>query len=301
MSDALERAAVEVFESFADAGVTAILLKGPAVATWLYPGSLKRPYGDLDVLLAPAEVGTAERVLEDLGFAGRVFVGERGAPSSRIWSRTADDAVVDLHDRLVGVELRAEEAWRVLRDETESLALGPGSVTVLHEAPRALVVALAAAEKGSAAKPLQDLAAAVSRLPSETWQPAVELAVLLEATEALAAGLRLLPEGARLADSLRLPSSSSIDVQLRARAPTEAKGGALALAWIAGHDTWRGRARAVARVLAPSPAAMREAYPISRRGRAGLLAGYVWRLIVLTPRKIVPATRAYRAARRRSP
>ena len=301
VSDSLDRAAAEVFETFAKEGLEAILLKGPAVATWLYRDADERSYGDLDLLVAPADIAHAERLLELSGYTGKLLVGERGAPSSRIWTRSTDEAVVDLHDRVIGSEGPSEAAWRVLRAETEPLALGGGSVTVLQAPARAVVVALAAAETGSSApKRLDDLAAALEHLPFETWQRAGALAERIHAAAAFAAALRLLPAGADVAAALQLRSSAPVDVRLRAEAPPNAKGGALAIAWIAGQHTWPGRLRAVARVLAPSPSAMKEASAVARRGFAGLAAAYAWRLVVLAPRRIVPASRAYLAARRRS-
>jgi hypothetical protein len=47
---ALEGLAVHMTRALGDSGVHAILLKGPALATWLYPGQ-PRPYSDVDLLI----------------------------------------------------------------------------------------------------------------------------------------------------------------------------------------------------------------------------------------------------------
>jgi Uncharacterised nucleotidyltransferase len=49
-------------------GVRSILLKGPAVAGWLYRDGTPRPYADTDLLIAPSNLAAAKVVLEDLGF-----------------------------------------------------------------------------------------------------------------------------------------------------------------------------------------------------------------------------------------
>jgi hypothetical protein len=301
VTDSLEHAAVEVFQALTNERLEAILLKGPTVATWLYSDPADRPYGDLDLLVAPTRVPEVERLLEGNGFEGHFFVGERGAPSSRIWTRRTDDASVDLQDRVVGIDLAAEDAWQVLWEATEPLALSAGRVTALQPQARALMVALAAADKGAAgSKTLGDLSAALERLPLDAWRHAYALADRLEATPAFAAGLCLLRAGADVAESRQLPSSAPVDIRLRAEAPPDARAGALAIAWIAEQRTWSGRLTAVARVLVPSPAAMKEAFPNARRGPVALIAAYAWRLAILGPRKIAPAGRAYLAARRRS-
>jgi len=301
VSESLDRAAAELFAAFDDHDLRAILFNGPTVSTWLYSDAAARPYGDLDVLVSPAETASAERVLASLGFTGRVFAGERGAPSSRIWTRELDGSAVDLHDRLVGADVGAGETWDLLSVETESMSLGGGTVRALQPFARAFVLALSAAEKGAfASKAVGDLALGIEQLPPDTWRRSAALAGRLGAEPAFAAGLRLVPRGSVLVASLELEHAESITVRIRAEADPAAKGGALAIAWIREQPSWIGRVRAAGRVLVPSPAAMRDASAVSRRGRAGLVAGYVWRLAVVSPRKLLPAIRAYLLLRRRS-
>src|SRR4051794_2286193 len=45
-----------------------ILLKGPAIAAWLYRGAGFRPYGDCDLLLSPEQMPAAQEMLLEMGF-----------------------------------------------------------------------------------------------------------------------------------------------------------------------------------------------------------------------------------------
>ena len=58
-------------------------------------------------------------------------------------------------------------------------------------------------------RPLRDLERALDRLDRETWVAAARLAAELDAVEAFAAGLRLVPAGESLASELDLPAVSS--------------------------------------------------------------------------------------------
>ena len=58
----------ELLQAFADAGITALLLKGSALAYDLYPEPSIRARGDSDVLVAPDRLSEARRVLGRFGF-----------------------------------------------------------------------------------------------------------------------------------------------------------------------------------------------------------------------------------------
>ena len=56
-----------VVRALRDRGVRPLLLKGPAVATWLYAENPRvRAYTDVDLLVAPTDRETAEAVLAEL-------------------------------------------------------------------------------------------------------------------------------------------------------------------------------------------------------------------------------------------
>lgn len=93
----------ETVAALADAGLEALVLKGTALAQWLYPAPHLRPGSDVDVLVA--DVAAAERAVDHLQPLGyRVLGGVRPAQSSDYEVALLDDArrslVVDLHWRL---------------------------------------------------------------------------------------------------------------------------------------------------------------------------------------------------------
>ena len=299
-SSAIDRATAEVVSALEDRGVEGVLLKGPAIARWLYEDPSERAYGDIDLLIAPSALADAERLLGSLAFRGELFEGERGRPPARIWTREADAVAVELHTTVPGSTADGERAWSLLAAQTERLEVGGRPVPVLPAPARALVVGLAAAEKGThAAKPVRDLGAALERVPEEQWREAASLAADLGVSAELAAGLRLDPRGAALAAALDLPADAAPVTILRAETSPDVRGAAPSMAWIAEQPGLRGRTRALVQVLLPTPSSMRGSYPLARRGRFGLAAAYLWRLVISVP-KLAPATRAYIAARRRS-
>lgn len=95
----------DLLADFAQAGITALLLKGSALAYDLYHEPSARSRGDSDVLIAPGDLAKARRVLRRLGFAR----GSEEAPSDElalqeIWSITGDDGLqhhIDLHWQLL--------------------------------------------------------------------------------------------------------------------------------------------------------------------------------------------------------
>ena len=66
----IDAATVEVLERFELAGVHALVLKGPAIARWLYENGTERHYIDCDLLVGPAEFEAAEHELQSLGYTG---------------------------------------------------------------------------------------------------------------------------------------------------------------------------------------------------------------------------------------
>src|SRR5947208_2923537 len=64
----LDALAIEVCAAFAGAGIETIVLKGPAVATWLYHDGSLRPYVDIDLLVDPRRADAAAAMLASVGF-----------------------------------------------------------------------------------------------------------------------------------------------------------------------------------------------------------------------------------------
>jgi hypothetical protein len=283
----LDAVAAELVALLEQRGGRAILLKGSAIADRLYAGE-SRSHSDADLLVR--DRAAAADALTSLGFE-RALSGDYAEP----WIRAADGVTIDVHTTLPGIGASAEDTWEVLAAETEALRVGGRDVQVFGDAALALHVALHATQHGErAGKSIDDLERAVEQLPAETWERAAALAARLDATPAFAAGLRLLPRGAEVAEQLGLSYRTTPEVALLARSapPT-----AIGIQKFASTRGVRSRAALVARELAPPPPFMRAMYPFARYGRAGLAASYVWRPLWLV-RHAPAAIAAVRRARR---
>jgi hypothetical protein len=164
---------------------------------------------------------------------------------------------------------------------------------VLAPPARTLLVAAHAAQHGRGTwSPLDDLGRALARTDRATWEQAALLAERIGAVDYLAAGLRLLPAGAEVAEGLGLPTTISAEAQLRAEgAPPIARG----LLRLSKAPTLRARLVLLAGELVPSPAFMRGWQPLARRGLPGLVAAYLWRpfwLASKVPEGVIPWLRA---------
>lgn len=286
-----DAATSEVVSKLREAGVRPILLKGPSIAAWLYADGTPRPYGDTDLLVAPRALQAASRCLRVGGFR------EQPGVSSYTWYRRSDGSVVDLHETLFGVEAPPEEAWRALSEGTESMRIAGLEVEVMSRPARLLYVALHAAQHQSDGfdQPRDDLERAVRLADEWHWQEAMGLASRLRATPTFAAGLRLDPVGARLADRLELPQDHPLMLSLRE------KGGrslVVTLERLATTPGMGARLRLVARRLVPPRDYMVWLYPrLARRGPAGLALAYLGRL-ASTVLRLPAAVVAWRRARR---
>jgi hypothetical protein len=292
----VDAATGEVFRALADAGIATIVLKGPAIARWLYGPSEPRFYGDCDLLLASSDLTAASRTLERLGFVARhdPRAPDWGREHAREFERELDRVVVDLHTTLPGVGVDDATAWRELSAETESTTVGRTQVSVLSATGRTLHVSLHRAQHGIQWKrPLEDLERAIATGDAATWTEAADLACRLGATESFAAGLRLTEAGRELAARLDLPRGESLEAALRAATAPPVALGLEALRTA----SWRERGRLSLRKLFPPPAFMRRWRPIARRGALGLAIAYVYRPIWLL--RLAPeGFRAWKEARR---
>jgi len=295
---ALDAVAGELANGFERAGIRCILLKGPAMARWLYDDELLRAYVDIDFLVPPADLRAATRLVADAGFElslREVALPHGRRPHGGMWIRADDGANVDLHETLPGVGVPPGEVWAALEHDTETLVVGRAELEVLAEPARALLVVLHAAHHGvEDEQALADLSRALVRLPESTWREASVLAARLEAIPAFASGLTLLPDGSLLAAALELPDASTVETRLRAASAPEL---ALSFDWLVRAPGVRARTRLVWRRLAPSAGVMKARSPLARRGPVGLAAAYVVNPVRLAWHA-VPALRAWRKARR---
>jgi Uncharacterised nucleotidyltransferase len=286
-----------VISRLRQAGIPTILLKGPAIARWLYDEGAARSYVDTDLLLAPDDLPAAERLLASLGYEpeGHGTIPNDWPRHARTWLH-ADSTNVDLHRTLVGVGVDPAELWKVLSEQTETMRVGGVDVDVLRPPARALVLALHAAKDGGRiAKVRHDLGHAVERLPLDLWEETSALASRLNATSSLAAGLRMTARGEVLAAELRLPSETVMGLALRT---TGAPPLAVGIDWLFTAAGTKRKLLLVARKLVPPPTFLRAWTPLARRGRLGLAAAYVWRPVWVIWRS-GPALWAWWQARRK--
>jgi hypothetical protein len=285
---ALDGLTAELVGELEAAGVPVILLKGPAIATWLYGARGVRAYGDADLLVPPDCWDRATDILRRLGFEdglGPMAHPRMESISSHPWGRGDQD--VDLHCTLWGVGVEPARAWEILSARTVAMKVGGRELRVLAPAPRAMHVAL------HVAQPMRDLEAALEQLPDELWAEAARVATELDALPGFATGLRLSPDGLALAERLGVAREASVDSLLRVAHVPLSQG----FEELATTPGLRAKLAVLRGELVPTPDFMRWWSPLARRGRLGLAASYLWRPLYLVLRA-GPGLIAWRRARR---
>ena len=273
----LDVEAVRLISQLSTSGIPAVLLKGPAIAHWLYEDTSERSYGDIDLLVSPDHVEEAGQVLASGGYSRRV--DEPGVDladdrATYAFSWRSADFLVEIHQTLVGIKAPPADAWAQLSQSPSEISLAGGRVQALNEPARALHLALHAAQHGSEVeKSLDDLRRGLDRLDIETWRGAQELAARLDAQEAFTSGLDLLEQGRTTLLTLGMQHTPSLDVALHAKG---ARPSARALEWFRRIPRGR-RVGWVARKIVPPAGFMRVWHPLARRGSFGLVAAYLWR------------------------
>jgi hypothetical protein len=271
--------------ALAQAGVDALVIKGPVTERWLYERGELRPIGDVDVVVDPRHYRQAERVLLEAGFVNRYdgVAPEWPAEHADRWIAEDWALPVDLHRRLWGFAATPERVWERLWADRVRVRLAGGDGWAPGDAARVALLALHAAHHGTAEKSIEDLRRAADRVDPAVWAGAAALARELGAAEGFAAGLELLPNAAELRARLGL-----LDVDARMAdthsdvwdaAPTAA--GFVRLADTPGA---RGKLRLLRHELLPSPRFMRQMSDerrLARRGRTGLAASYALRWMSL--------------------
>ncbi len=290
---AIDRATADVMAAFRSAHVEAVLLKGPSVALWLYPGGAGRPYVDSDILVRPSDVIAAGAVLTALGFKDLLAgaAADEEDQDASPWRRETDGVAVDLHHGLRGVEAEDQLAWEILAERTEPMTVAGVEVSVLEPVARAMNLVLHAAHDGVAnPQCLMDLERAVTVLPGNTWPEAATLAARLKALSSFAIGLRLIPAGGPIIDRLGIATAASVEIRLRVMSPPPLAIGLAKLQQLRGV---RARARFIARNVFPTPAYMRFWCRFADRRPIGLVLAYPWRWASLLWH-FMPAYRAWR-------
>jgi len=229
----VDHQAVESIGALAAAGIDAVLLKGPAVARWLYDRADERGYGDVDLLVAPEDRAAADGVLRGLGYepvasvAPQVPLPGGAEPHAQTWFRRRDGATVDLHRCLHHTEHVVEgDVWQEVWRDHVQLDLAGTIVAVPSARVRALHVVLhlqAKDQPGSRA--WTDLERAIARVERPVWDEAAALARRWEIAAEMGSLLALVPGGAALAAELGLDTVAprSLVQQHRRHAPSLAR------------------------------------------------------------------------------
>ena len=294
-----ERVTLEVAGRLRDADVDHVILKGPVFAQWLYEDPSTRTFTDSDFLIDPSKVERTEEVLISMGFDRFWDIEFEGKKPwvERRWVRSLDDANLDLHRTLFGVGVSPADAWRILSNHRIEMDIKGHRISAFDDTANALHVVLHALQHGEEApRPIQELDQAIQRLAQSTWSRAADLADELHANEWLSSGLRLHPEGVRIAEELGLSVEISLETALRSRS---APFGAETLAWLSEMKSWRARTAYVVRSLFPPVRSMRTTYDLARRGWLGLTFSYLSRWVWLAS-QMPKALRALRAAQKAS-
>ncbi len=294
---AVDALTAEVAGAFDREGIETLVLKGPVLAKWLYPGEM-RPYVDSDLMVAPESRARAVGVLERLGFAE--YLPWMPTPLSLDPGGTAFNrrgTMVDLHCQLPGLEGDPDAVWGCLAASAERQIIGGVELRVPDRDVVLLHVVLHAAHHANMAdgKPLEDLRRALTRVEESKWSSALELARAYRGVPAFAAGLRLLPEGEDLARKLDLGEVRSLQHEIRREDNVIAE----ELYALLSADVGIRRKLAIAASdVFPLPDYMRWWSPLARRGKLGLAGAYLWRAIWVigqAPRAIHTLWRVRRA------
>ena len=296
-------ATADLFDAFSAAGVDVLLLKGPALAHFLYSTDETRAYSDLDILVDPAGIDGATDVLAQLGYRNatarlgivdvdHVVHGDTWLPPTERGNRE-----VDVHRWLPGAEAPEDEAWTALWRSRTTIELSDRPIPVLAREGQALHLATHAAQHGPGyTKGIVELRLAIERWPHDVWESAAALAGETGALRAFAAGLRLAPEGVQVAAELGLPADSEREWEVAHRG--ERPRGASHVAALGRSRTLGERLELLRRALFPTRRWIEVEYAWAQRGSIQLVAAYAVHLVrtpVWAARAAVYARRARRA------
>jgi Uncharacterised nucleotidyltransferase len=276
---AVDALTAEVAGAFGREGIETLVLKGPVLARWLYPGEV-RPYVDCDLMVAPGSRGRAVGVLERLGFTEHLPWMPTPLsldPGGTAFNRPGE-GMVDLHCQLPGLEGDPDAIWGRLAASAERQVIGGVELRVPDRDTVLLHVVLHAAHHANQVdgKPLEDLRRALAIVDEAEWSSALELARAYQGVPAFAAGLRLLPEGEELARRLDLGEVRSFQHEIRREDNVIAE----ELHALLSADTGIRRKLVIAAGdIFPRPDYMRWWSPLARRGKLGLTGAYLWRMI----------------------
>jgi Uncharacterised nucleotidyltransferase len=269
----------EVAGAFGREGIETLVLKGPVLAKWLYPGEV-RTYVDSDLMVAPENRARAVDVLERLGFVEHLPWMPTPLsldPGGTAFNRRSG-GMVDLHCQLPGLDGNPNAIWSNLAARAERQVIAGVELRVPDRDMVLLHVVLHAAHHANLVdgKPLEDLRRALALVEESEWWSALNVARAYRGVPAFVAGLRLLPEGGDLVGRLDLGEVRSLRHEIRREDSVIAE----ELYALLSASVGIGRKLAIAaRDVFPRPDYMRWWSPLARRGKLGLAVAYVWRAI----------------------
>jgi len=302
----LDAATAEVVVALAARDLDAVLLKGAAVAHWLYPDDPStRTYRDVDLAVAPDTFERAEAVLRGLGFtcpSDDVSPREKAWLMETLWERPGSPPVsIDLHRGFHGVG-DWPAWWASLAARSVALTVAGREVRVPDAAGQALVVALHDTAVDRASQSAEDLRRALVRFDREVWAEAARRAEEVQAVASFALGLSHHSRGRDLASCLGLSTKLPLEVAARAGAGPGADTLLLGRASVVAHRFAHAKGCRERFLVAwgfafPSAATLRISSRIASTGRGGLALARVWRpveLVAQAPRVLLKLWRGYR-------
>jgi hypothetical protein len=272
-----------------------VLLKGPAIAHWLYPDDpSRRTYTDVDLLVSPSDFEAAEQVLEGMRFV-RPVSGYRDRIESWVpesaWERPGAPPVsIDLHRGFHGVPVAAWDSfWTVMDEQTARIDVGGAHLRIPDAAGCALIAALHESAAARVEQSAVDLRRAFALFDDEVWRRAAHRAERAEAMPSFVLALSLHEAGRAIVNDLGLSGQLPPTETTRSLVIAGADPGKVERAWslqhqLAAADGWRQRTRVLVDIAFPSAEYLRATRPMARRGRVGLMLVRVGRLAGLALR-----------------
>jgi hypothetical protein len=282
----------EVVSALRAREIPVVLFKGPVIERWLYTDGTRRDYGDIDLLVPPDRFGSAQELLSELGFRMAADSWRRFEFRDDEHEWTRGGFSIDLHRGVWGFAADQAVVWATLTSDLDVIEIGGAAVPVPVPAAQALMIAVHAVQHGGRGQPLEDLRRALATADDSTWREAAELAKRSGSLAPFTLALSRLDPGPRLLERLALEASADAATHLRAGGAPD---GSVTMLRLAEERDVRERVSLLAAKLAPSPHFLRFKYPIARRGRFGLLAGYAWHPLWMCSR-VPSAWRAWRGA-----
>ena len=265
-----------VLDALAASGVTALVIKGSALAFTVYAKPWLRPRTDTDFLVPYSHVPAATRVLEGCGYARCDAISTGAFVSHQIAFERTDSHgayhVIDLHWKVANPQVVADALpFDVLWDDAQTApALGPVArvPSLVGSLLLACIHRLAHHQGHDRLIWLYDLKLLSAALSAEGWGDLRRRAI-----ECGVAGLCL--DGLQQA-KMRLGASlpAEIEAALIAAAPHESSRMYLAgpvrkrdvlVSDLSALGTWRARMQLVREHLVPAPAFMRKRYGTTAR------------------------------------